>query len=67
MNLSPIFPTYRTEVLDTWLFRSLEEVREITWARMLEYNEERDHDSLGGMTPAEALQKAEASNFELSA
>jgi len=47
--------SYRTEVLDTWLFRDLDEVREITWAWMLEYNEERDHDSLGGMTPAEAL------------
>ncbi len=58
--------SYRTEVLDTWLFRSLEEVREITWAWMLEYNEERDHDSLGGMTPAEALQQAEVSTFELS-
>jgi len=58
--------SYRTEVLDTWLFRDLDEVREITWAWMLEYNEERDHDSLGGMTPAEALEKAGASTFELS-
>ena len=58
--------SYRTEVLDTWLFRDLDEVREITWAWMLEYNEERDHDSLGGMTPAEALERARVSTFELS-
>ena len=34
--------SYRNEVLNTWLFRSLEDAREITWAWMLEYNEERD-------------------------
>ena len=32
--------SYRNEVLDTWLFRTLEEVRELTWAWMLEYNED---------------------------
>ena len=58
--------SYRTEVLDTWLFRDLDEVREITWAWMLEYNEERDHDSLGGMTPIEALENAKSSTCELS-
>jgi len=59
--------SYRNEVLDTWLFRDLDEVREISWAWMLEYNEERDHDSLGGLTPAELLQQAENSTFEWSA
>lgn len=58
--------SFRTEVLDTWLFRDLDEVREITWAWMLEYNEERDHDSLGGLTPAEALANARVSTFGLS-
>jgi putative transposase len=58
--------SYRTEVLDTWLFRDLDEVRELSWAWMLEYNEERDHDGLGGQTPAEALKNAKVSTFELS-
>ena len=58
--------SYRNEVLDTWLFRTLDEVREITWAWMLEYNEERDHDGLDGLTPVEALQQARVSTFELS-
>ena len=58
--------TYRTEVLDTWLFRNLTDVREITWAWMLEYNEERDHDGLGGLTPAEVFENARVSTFELS-
>ncbi len=58
--------TYRNEVLNTWLFRDLDEVREITWRWMLEYNEERDHDGLGGLTPAEALEKARNSTLEVS-
>ena len=59
--------SYRTELLDTWLFKDLDEVRAMTWAWMLEYNQERDHDSLGGMTPIEALKNTEFSTFELSA
>lgn len=58
--------SYRTEVLDTWLFRNLAEVKEISWAWMLEYNEERDHDSLGGMTPDEVYRAHKHSTFELS-
>jgi len=49
--------------IDTWLSRNLDEVRELTWAWMLEYNEERDHDGLGGLTPAEALENARTSTF----
>ena len=43
-----------------------EGTREITWAWMLEYNEERDHDGLGGLTPAEVLANAKASTLEWS-
>ncbi len=50
--------SYREEILDTWVFRDLNEVRELSWAWMIEYNEERDHDGLGGFTPAEVLQQS---------
>jgi len=49
--------TFRDEILNMYLFRTLNEVREITdnWVR--EYNEERPHDSLGDLTPWEYLAK----------
>lgn len=45
--------TYREEVLDFYVFRTLSEVREITDNWITEYNEERPHYSLGNLTPAE--------------
>ncbi|WP_153044898.1 IS3 family transposase [Xenorhabdus mauleonii] len=45
--------TYRTEVLDFYLFRTLNEVREITEHWMTEYNSERPHESLNNLTPEE--------------
>jgi len=50
--------TYREELLDQYLFRSLEHVREAAYWWMLEYNEERPHDSLGDKTPAEKRQQS---------
>ncbi|EGI4319961.1 transposase family protein, partial [Escherichia coli] len=45
--------TYRTEILDFYLFRTLNEVQEITEKWLSEYNCERPHESLNNMTPEE--------------
>ena len=59
--------TYREELLDQYLFSSLDDVREATYWWMLEYNEERPHDALGDRTPAETRQQAaRISTFEVS-
>ena len=50
--------TFREEVLDQHLFARLDDVREAAWWWMLDYNEERPHDALGGMTPAECIAEA---------
>jgi putative transposase len=43
--------TYREEVLDFYLFHSLNEVRTITRRWISSYNQERPHDALRGLTP----------------
>ena len=47
--------TYRTEVLDLYIFKQVKEVQEITDSWVIEYNEERPHESLGNLTPKEYL------------
>ena len=49
--------SYRTEVLDMYLFRTLDEVRVITSKWMAEYNEVRPHESLGNLPPRAFLMK----------
>ncbi|EKN4199874.1 IS3 family transposase, partial [Yersinia ruckeri] len=51
--------TYRTEVLDFYLFRTLNEAREITERWLNEYNSERPHESLNNLTPEEYRLMAE--------
>jgi putative transposase len=60
--------TFREEVLDQHLFLRLNDVREAAHWWMIEYNEQRPHDSLGDLTPAERRQQAaRSSTFEVSA
>ena len=47
--------TYREEVLDLYVFSRLSEVRDITEEWLRQYNEERPHEALGNLTPAEYL------------
>lgn len=62
--------TYRREVLDAFVFASLEQVRQetATWLRI--YNTERPHDSLGRVPPLTFLPRPTSvpeSSYELSA
>lgn len=56
--------TYRTEILDFYLFRTLNEVRELTARWLTEYNSQRPHESLNNLTPEEYRLMAE--NTEIS-
>ena len=61
--------TYRHDVLDAYLFESLDQVCEITRRWIREYNEERPHDSLGRIPPAvfqRHVENAGNSSFEMS-
>lgn len=45
--------SYREAVLDMYVFKTLDEVRERTEAWIVDYNEELPHESLGNLTPVE--------------
>lgn len=52
--------SYRTEVLDAYVFTSLADVRELTAAWLVSYNTERPHDSLGRVPPLHFLPRPAA-------
>jgi putative transposase len=60
--------TYRTEVLNAYVFESLDQVQEISAEWLQSYNEERPHDTLGGLPPAtyRAQVEATSSPFDVS-
>ncbi len=61
--------TSSEEVLNAYLFDSLEQVQEITDAWLATYNTERPHDSLGQVPPLVFLPRPHApaeSSFEVS-
>ncbi|WP_442902751.1 integrase core domain-containing protein [Gilliamella sp. App6-5] len=45
--------TYRTEVLDLYLFDNLEQTRKTTEEWLTVYNTERSYEALNNMTPIE--------------
>ncbi len=57
--------TYRTEVLNAYVFESLEQVREISAEWLQSYNEERPHDALAGLPPATYRAQLEARSSPL--
>lgn len=57
--------TYRTEVLNAYVFESLEQVREISAEWLQSYNEERPHDALAGLPPATYRANLEARSSPL--
>jgi len=58
--------TFRHEVLDAYVFESLEQVREISAHWMQEYNEERPHDTLGRIPPTMYRAQLEAGDSPLN-
>lgn len=58
--------SFRREFLDVYLFENLTQVRDMAWVWMLDYNDERPHESLGDIPPAVYRQKLENSSLGLS-
>ena len=49
--------TYRNNILDAYIFDSIDEVREVTQIWVDDYNSSRPHDALNGLSPKMYRQK----------
>ncbi|WP_395375807.1 IS3 family transposase [Marinicella sp. W31] len=58
--------TFRHELLNAYVFDHLDQVREMAWQWMIQYNEQRPHDALDGMTPKAFREKVENYTFKMS-
>jgi putative transposase len=54
--------SFRYEILNAYLFASLKEVQEMAWEWMKDYNEQRPHEALNGMTPTSFREKINPKN-----
>ena len=57
--------SFRREFLNVYLFESVKQVQEMSWHWRIDYNEERPHDSLGGLPPSIYRQTLELENSNL--
>lgn len=57
--------SFRREFLNVYLFESISQVQEMAWHWRIDYNEERPHDSLGGLPPNVYRQTLELENSSL--
>ena len=47
--------SYREDILDAYLFTSIEELRDLTWEFQQDYNQHHPHQSLNNLSPIEYL------------
>jgi len=55
---------FRDGCLNRWLFESIREAREASESWLHEYNQERPHGSLGGLTPSEFFEQGKEQDRE---
>ena len=55
--------SFREGVLDAHRFARIDDVREAAWWWVIEYHEDRPHNALGDLTPAEYGQQAVRSSI----
>ena len=57
---------FRDGCLNRWLFESVREAREASESWLVEYNEERPHGSLGGLTPVSFFERVKHQEREIA-